>query len=394
MDEHQSTNPESVHGSLSTESQDPARPLFFGVGCWDFGIRCQPSLEFTVEDYVAGLREQLEAIPSLNNLNITTLWDDTEDKITFRHAQKTDDGMAVLAKGVVSRIDFDLYIPFRIQDGLARLRARSDTGTENFRIHVLYVYYSPVVFVELLDPTDPCTPSTAMVVIREYLWSELRKTHDLVFTYVGPTPFHADFRIEPGPVHHDDRTFERTTLDSRAYSSIAFRYRPGSSLTNAQSAFEELVEEIGHELDVYYFLHRTTSENIEAWDEIERLFLDIISHSERTGWWQRMRSARLQSRDIRKLSIRLARFQAEQISDEYAIRKAFYDTYERNIPCYLKPYVEAEMKERPVFPTVPVADLLGFFERRRSKGLELLVIVAAAIVGGVAGSLLTMYTSQ
>ena len=86
-----------------------------------------------MEDYVAGLREQLEAIPSLNNLNITTLWDDTEDKITFRHAQKTDDGMAVLAKGVVSRIDFDLYIPFRIQDGLARLRARSDTGTENFR---------------------------------------------------------------------------------------------------------------------------------------------------------------------------------------------------------------------------------------------------------------------
>ena len=86
--------------------------------------------------------------------------------------------MAILAKGVVSRIDFDLYIPFRIQDGLARLRARSDTGTENFRIHVIYVYYSPVVFVELLDPTDPCTPSTAMVVIREYLWSELRKTHD------------------------------------------------------------------------------------------------------------------------------------------------------------------------------------------------------------------------
>ena len=83
MDEHQSTNPESVHGSLSTKSQDPARPLFFGVGCWDFGIRCQPSLEFTVEDYVAGLREQLEAIPSLNNLNITTLWGDTEDKITY-----------------------------------------------------------------------------------------------------------------------------------------------------------------------------------------------------------------------------------------------------------------------------------------------------------------------
>ena len=392
MGEHQSTKPESIDGNSDTNSKSPTGSLSFGVGCWDFGIPCGPSQEFTSQDYVAILKERLENIASVNNLNITTLWEDEDAKADSQHAQETDDGMAIFGQAVVSRIDFDLYMPFRIQDDLVVLRERSDTGTEHFKIHALYVYYSPVVFVELVNPKKPCRPSTAMVVIRRYLQSELEKTHALAFRSVGPTPFHANFCIGSGPVRDKNVTFEHTTSDSRGYSRIAFRYRPDNTLANDRAAFEILMREIVHELDVYYFLQRQSAENYLRWNEVESLFSDIIDHSERMSWWQRIPSVHSQSRRVQELNTRLARFQATQVFDEYVIRKAFHETYGKGIPCYLRKYVEAEVKERPVFPSVPIADLLGFLERRRSKGLELLVILVAAIVGGIAGSLLTMLT--
>ena len=225
------------------------------------------------------------------------------------------------------------------------------------------------------------------------LRSELSKTRELVFTCLGPTPFHADFCITPGPVQND-RIFEHTVLESRGYSQITFRYEAASGFSSAQAAFEALIEEVDYELDCYYFVISQSSENYKDWGPIERLFSDLIGDSQPTDWWQRMRNARSRSRSFQELSIRLARFQAKQIANEYHIRKAFYETYNKNIPCYFRAYVEAAMKERPVFPTEPIADLLGFLERRRLKGAELRAILVAAMVGGLSGSLLTVFLSQ
>ena len=97
MDDHQNTNSESMDANPKAASQDAAGAVFFGVGCWDFGIRCQPSQEFSVDSYTTNLKERLEAISSLNNLNIITLWDDEDEKIDFGHATKADNGMAIFA---------------------------------------------------------------------------------------------------------------------------------------------------------------------------------------------------------------------------------------------------------------------------------------------------------
>ena len=168
MDEHQSTEPESMERNSKTIVPRADVSCFFGVGCWDFGIQWRMFHELTVQEYIAKLKEQLETISSINNLTITADAEDVEEKVDAHYAHKTDDGIVVWAQGIASRMEFDLYIPLRIQDDLAAGRVRPGTGTENFRIHVICAYYSPVVFVELLNPREPCTPSTAMVVIREY----------------------------------------------------------------------------------------------------------------------------------------------------------------------------------------------------------------------------------
>ena len=393
MTEPESANSPSARENPTNGNHDSVRPVIFGVGCLDFGIQCSPSDEFGVDEYVSKLAEELETIPSLNNLSIVPWFDEDTTKIDSQQATETDNGIAVFSSGIVRRIEFDLYIPCRIQNDLALPWKESDTGTENFRVYILDAYYSTVAFVELLDPEEPQVPSTALVVIRKYLQSECKKAPDLAFTYVGPTPFHANFRIEPGPLPNSDSTFDSTAVNTRGYSEISFRY-DASSFARPEAAFNKLIREIDRELGIYYALKNRDSTTYRNWNNIERLFSELISRSEDKSYWQRVRNALLHGKSVRNLSIELARFQAKWISDESFVRTVFYDAYERGMPSYLKTYIQAEMAERPTFPIEPVAGLLGFFERRRSKGLELLVILAAAIVGGVAGSLFTIFANQ
>ena len=154
------------------------------------------------------------------------------------------------------------------------------------------------------------------------------------------------------------------------------------------------MNEIDDELNIYYAIRNQDSTTYSSWDDIERLFSEIVSSSEHTTWWQHIPTLRSRGCSVQELSIALARFQVQQITDDSFTERIHYEAYERGTPSYLKEYIEAGMKERPSFPTGPVADLLGFLERRRSKGLELLVILAAAIIGGVTGSLLTILASQ
>ena len=391
MNTPQSTNPQSAGETPNNNSHHSVYPVFFGVGCWNFGIQCQPSDEFSTEDYIANLRKKLETIASLNNLNIHPGPFTNSKKIDSQHAKKTDDGMAIFSNGIVRLIEFDLYIPLRIQNNLMPWE-ESDTGTENFRVHILNAYYSPVVFVELMNPQEPQVPSTALTVIRNYLRNECKKTR-LAFTCVAPTPFHANFRVEPDPAQNNDDTFEFTAVNTRGYSKIAFRYNT-SSFDSAQAAFKKLINEIDDELGIYYAMRDQNDTAYRNWHDIERLFSELIDRSDHTSGWQRIRNALLHGRSVQKLSIALARFQAQQISGESTMKRIFHNAYERNTPSYLKAYIEEELAECPTYPIGPVADLLGFFERRRAKGLELLVILAAAVIGGVTGSLLTILASQ
>ena len=137
--------------------------------------------------------------------------------------------MTIFSHGVVWRIDFDLYIPLRIQKDLAGRDTQWDTGTENFRIHVRHSFYSPITFVRLLGTDKSNAPSTAMVVVREYLQTKCAEpSSDLRFTCLGPTPFHADLHIEPDvtpdAARNKSRGFGMKRLDPPGYSDITFYY--------------------------------------------------------------------------------------------------------------------------------------------------------------------------
>jgi hypothetical protein len=53
-----------------------------------------------------------------------------------------------------------------------------------------------------------------------------------------------------------------------------------------------------------------------------------------------------------------------------------------------------ETQDRQIFPTQHVRQLVTFLEKRRSKALELLMILSASLIGGVAGSLITLLAKK
>ena len=380
-----------ISNSHESSGSSQISRMAFGIGSWDFGIRCDLTSRFTIAQYVNLLTHALESIPSLNNLEIVPEPDDHGDRVIDANCgTSTPNGLHIFSHGSLYSISFDLYIPFRIQIELGGPFVESDTNTEHFKVHTRYDYYSPVVFVELVGGDKPSVPSSAVMVIRDYLEFECeRSSHNLLFSCVGPTPFHANFYIESHPDSHVSDIFNCEDLRLRGYSKITFTYCV-LSFGTMQDAFEDLMEELADELGVYYKVQRDDFRRYRQWHNISTLLTHLTDHFDQTGWRKILWLTFTRGNDLNKLSVALARFEANRVSTEHSIAQAFRSTYSKRGGHFLKEYVEENIENRPIFPQDPTMDLVAFIEGRRIKALEFIVTLSAAIVGGIIGSLITL----
>ena len=371
------------------KAEVPTFRVAFGVGCWDFGLRHDSPFPIDLNQYIALLREGLEAVSSLNNLEIAPR-DREEIEINEEHLTETDAGPAILSHGLLYRIKFDLYVPFRIQKGLIGSHVQSETKTENFRVHVHYPYHSPVSYVELIKDNKSSDPSTAMQVFREYMRDQLdQSSSNVIFTFVGPTPFHADFQIEGYSTRNQtDNIFDHEQLNHPGYADITFRYCT-DDIRTIEDACETLFYELDYELSLFYEIHRNDSQKYERWAEIEQVTSNLTEHFKKSGWRERLCTARTRGRELAALYVSLAQFEADHILDEHYTNTAYRNIYKSKSSAFMKSFLEAALRDRPVFPTKQTTDLMAFIEGRRSKTVELLIVLIAAVVGGIAGSLIT-----
>ena len=345
------------------------RSLSFGVGCWDFGIRFNPGSTVNADTYIAALEKGLESISSLNNISIFPKPYNPGELTVNTTTVKQQEGPVIFSHSFVSGICFDLYIPVRIQEKVVPngIFHASDTQTENFRVHVYHAYHSAVTFVELVGAPESPVPSTAMVIIRKYLEERCRESScELEFRYVGPTPFHVNFFLESDLIQREGSTFGFREVKKPGYSDIIFSYCK-SSFEGVQDALEDLFIQLTEELGLFYLIQTLNSKQYECWDEIEKLLYELTRHTDATDWG---RLGRGTHGNLEALSVALAQFKADQIRDEYAVGAAFRHIYGKGLSTFLQPSVEAEIAERPVFPTGPTTDLLAFIETRRSKALD------------------------
>ena len=335
----------------------------------------------------------MEAIDTISNLEIELLDPDEPDAIDEDHLVEVEGGLAAMGLGLLHQIRFDLRIPFRRQDELGGEGTSVTTETEKFRVHVRYPYHSAVSFVELVGDERHGFGSSAVKTVREYLSFQLTGSHSsVVFEFVGPSPFHADatiqFRTRDGT---NDAMFECEKVESRAYATLNFWWMDDS--IEAEDVCDRLFDELENELGVFYLIASHDSTKYQRWERLQTKAREVAEGVRTTGVWSRLISMRKQSRSVAALFCDLVEFRSLQMAyeqeEETAVRRL--DEVPGEFP--LRDFVQAAMKERPAFSWEQLRDLLHFIEGRRSKLVEMTLIVLAAVIGAVVGSTITLLLS-
>lgn len=360
----------------------------FGVGCWDFGLVVADRSSFDLDAFPDRLSEQLGKIPTLSNLEIHDRDSEFRYGSFLSHKLPGKDSNAQFCHGLIDEIVFDLLIPQRIQEELTESTALDNTGTENFRVHIHYSYYGPVGYIQLINTTSD-SPSAAVRVVREYLKKTISEMKGgLVFSFVGPSPFHADFKLCGWEGSDEsDRHFESSIRQSQSYADITFTC---TSEMHSNEALKILFKHLSRELGFFYDFKLADSRSIVHWNKIQKEMFSLTELFGSSNWFRNIYLMGSVGRKIARLYIKSTQLEITQILNERYVAETCEDMFGKEKQVHLEALIKSEIENRPVFPTQQVMNLLAVFERRRSKSMELIVFLVAAVSGGAMGSLVVL----
>lgn len=371
----------------------------FGIGCFHFGLKEQYQLKFKGSEYIRELRETLELISNVNNIEIYC--DDRFKNFSIPITQELpniQNGIGFFPKPSFMIIEFEVYIPFRIQSQLLQLKVSFlETFTEKFKISIEYTYHLPVTFVEPLDPSEEPTPSEAVGVVRKFLEHEFKnvKSDNIQFEFLGPSPFHIDCYIYPeesdgkGEV---DWKLKSEIFSQRGYDRMIF-YFNSTQFMNAEEAKEKIFDEILNEIGFFYYIVQTDVERMNDWGKIQNLINQLIFIQRSKGVKAFFTKIFTLSKLIDETLTSLAEFESEELYFNNTNQKDYRDLFSMRDGCF-QPYIDKEINDRIVYPTKEVSRLISFFESRRTKAVESLVVLIAATLGGGVGALLTILLAE
>lgn len=362
--------------------------LAFAAGCFHFGVRKQAPYRLTPSQYVALVKKALERISNVNNVVAESIGDDDMTINVAEAAPTFEEAGVFLPSTHFFSLTFDIYIPHRLQQELMGGFAPLSDCSEHFRVFLKHQYHCPICFIQPLEPTDDSDPSSCVPVIREYLRKELNKGKtEIWFEALGPSPFHADFFLVPNEAN-GELPFTVDTSHPPGYAQVVIKYN-ATVLPDIESAFEEFREVAGDELDIFYEIERTDVEAYRAWDDVEELLRAVTETPER-GLRERAKRYFTHSAALGRLHRTLVDFEVSRLLSTQGLERSLRTTYTGRTSPLLRTFVDSAMSDRQLFPVDQLARLVTFMEERRSKTTELVIVLAAAVIGGIAGSATTL----
>ncbi len=82
----------------------------------------------------------------------------------------------------------------------------------------------------------------------------------------------------------------------------------------------------------------------------------------------------------------VVRFEADVVIEKTMIERDYRSVYGPTSLNVVRSDVDEELKQLPEFATKPVLKLITFFEKRRVLKIGWLVVIIAAIIGGISGA--------
>jgi len=373
----------------------------FGVGCFNFGVKKSPPFTTTGSEYISELRAALEGISNISEIQINA----SEEFLLYSFS--VEDPIAPIDEGFHffprtdfnPEISFDLYIPRRIQHELSPLKPSPEIGTEKFRISIWYPFYMPVTFVESIEPDKVNNPSEAVIIIREFLDKHINEPDSgyIRFESLGPSPFHADFFLKEEVQRSENYTYRGFSchrIQRRGYDRLEFFLDPAAIGTNQEIAKKRLFHVLEDEIAVFYLITHMRWLQYSAWADLQSDISDLVRAREKSffkSWWQNLFSG---ARQIHDAFVGIAEYEIEDMEGQSYLERAYRDLFKYKTKPFLNRELEESRQEWSVSPANQLREIVTLLETRRSRLVESFILLLSAIVGGVAGSIITLLISK
>lgn len=368
----------------------------FGIGCFNFGINRPPPFKLIGKQYIADLKSSLKLIPNISN--IKTSVDENFERFGIEATepiQSIENGFGFFPSSMsIFTLQFNVYIPFRIQEGLYDRKLR--TNTENFRVYIKTAYYFIVTYIELLDSTDNCSPSDGVLTVRKFLEQQFEKINsNLRFESLGPSPFHADFFIKPS----GDKDKEKyrnglypEQIKKMGYDLFNIYYDP-SYFNDITVLTQDVFTMLMREVSIYYNIVLSNHLKNLRWKELEAIMNDILITKTKNNINLFFYNLFLLPSKIRNAALTMAEYETSNIWADYLINRNYKD-----LTIVEKPLIDSHFKELfnkfAKYPIKQLREIIDFLERSRTKTVETIIIIMAALIGGSIGALITFFFAQ
>lgn len=383
------------------------RQISFSIGCFMFEAPDEDLLtmenrngKYTVFDWARDVRHALEAIPSVDEITIeeptgikgradaaTSLHWPTHDLRAHREPESGHLGGPFIPNLNSGRIAFTLTIPKHVQDRITYrpLGLRSTT----FHVDMNFAEEFPVTFIA--TDREEVSPSMAIVVVREFLYSEFKQRADQMgpirFSSMGPSPMWVDclLRVIDAAPEGEQKAFDVKHIPEVGYDRVMF----STSNNDASDAYDNLKLLLAPEVGLYYWL---VSERliVDLNDSlIDSQLEDLLELQARRGpvaWLKRLWKS---GRD--SVSLRLRVIRAQRWSEAFSI------TFERerNEVGMTRPvgafsiWIDSEFSQLKVDRRDKIAEMIDILNSSHSSSSQIVAVVLSSIAGGTVGAALT-----
>jgi len=261
-----------------------------------------------------------------------------------------------------------------------------------FEVDIRYGRGMPVAFVRA--PHETVVPSHAVAIVREFLRQEFEQRlsgNAIRFVCMGPSPMWNDCFVTLEPPTASARV-DVEVRDTRGYQKITFKAREDEQVGSLDDAYDLVKELTRDDLNLYYeIVSRRNILRLQR-DLIESQLQDLVERNRRTGvrgLFGRLFGGGRAANDL-MLEILAAATEGQRLfagvrrdwesirnrSEIDAFKKAFAREFEADDQTY-----EANARE-----------VVALLNERYSRDVQVISLIVASLVGGVAGAAITVLT--
>jgi hypothetical protein len=345
-----------------------------GVGCVWFAPALETERrEIKRDEFLKSLKVALERLENVSNVQTVSVLEKPFMNLTA--VERGNDTVIVpILHGC--RLSCDIYLPYRIQE-----KFWGKLAVERWSIIIHFAYEMPIMYVHYSQPegNTKLDPSSVVVVTRKYLEQKLDGT-DIRCGCVGPSPFHADFKV----IVESDTTpssLREAAAPSPGYGSF--------EIVVSTNSDQDFLKALFHHKDVFgkfYLLSNLRSAYITHKISIASSARELVA-VQPSNILKRMASSFRQSKPIDKMNEHLVLERLIRMDMEGALERGEQSGLIGDGTA-LDRYFEEYRHTSKQTNWSEFSQVAKFFEDRRHHIFRNLTAVIAGLIGGLVGAVI------